>query len=615
MFYPEYPIPVSWRYNDSLETLFFFYTATKELLSDQSPDSYALPLHNTLSLINEMDEMFRWLEEFNMVVDYYSSYMPPIIDEFIQKTVDDDIFKKILGGRLDSIRTGFKEAKEDYRFFEKWIGIVEQACSPYKYVEIHKKEIEILVTKNSKKRTELLFLIKNYYISLLFFGYSREFLYKSTKNFFDNKDNEICSSEQISLFLELFDLKSKDFEFLALINASSVEYVSDIHKKDFYDFDELKKEEIENLKDKIDTKGFFNEYAARVSSARPHDKIKVVHFHSNAMDPYRAMEGFIARLDALQMFRVYFIHSYSAIQVYSFLLKVQDNKYLKIMLPRKLQKRPHVEKSLASIRMQNIIYKNKMSSPVRYSIVRAINMHAEAISLRSHAMIVRSLWTALEALFLDPSIQGSKQRIIDGMTAIIQKTYLLKISRNLHSEICFAAEKMGREDMLIDIGIESYQTFLEYFSSNKEDSDGMKKIYTVFNNNPLLRWKIFMLRKELCDGRKILSYVENHQKKITLHLARLYRMRNIITHMGRDPYGLSFAVNHLHNYFDYIVNYILCKSENDNLIKSMSILIFETQNDNRIHHELLKSDEPLSKKTYMKYFFGADEDLINYKFS
>ena len=42
--------------------------------------------------------------------------------------------------------------------------------------------------------------------------------------------------------------------------------------------------------------------------------------------------------------------------------------------------------------------------------------------------------------------------------------------------------------------------------------------------------------------------------------------------------------------------------------------IKDKKNDNQIHMELLKNNEPLSKENYMDYLFGPDHRLINYDF-
>lgn len=95
-------IPDSWQYTDDLEMLFLFYQSTDELLSEVTPDTYALPLHNALSLIDEIVETYRLLKHHNSICEYYSKYIPPIIDELLQKIEDDYLLKKIFGKRLDT---------------------------------------------------------------------------------------------------------------------------------------------------------------------------------------------------------------------------------------------------------------------------------------------------------------------------------------------------------------------------------------------------------------------------------------------------------------------------------------------------------------------------------
>ena len=62
------------------------------------------------------------------------------------------------------------------------------------------------------------------------------------------------------------------------------------------------------------------------------------------------------------------------------------------------------------------------------------------------------------------------------------------------------------------------------------------------------------------------------------------------------------------------MNYLLCKSENGDYVPNISALVFEAKNDNMIHHELLKSEVPLSDSNYIEFLFGPDTNLIKYKF-
>ena len=108
-------IPNSWKYTDKMEMLFLFYQCTDELLSETTPDTYSLPMHNSITLVQEMDEVYNLLLNHGAVEKYYERYLSPIIDEFIDALTEDYILKRMLGDRLPCIVTGFTEAKKKHQ--------------------------------------------------------------------------------------------------------------------------------------------------------------------------------------------------------------------------------------------------------------------------------------------------------------------------------------------------------------------------------------------------------------------------------------------------------------------------------------------------------------------
>lgn len=51
-------IPDHWKHDKSMDMLWLFYQITDELLSETTSDTYALPLHNAITLLDEMDEVY-----------------------------------------------------------------------------------------------------------------------------------------------------------------------------------------------------------------------------------------------------------------------------------------------------------------------------------------------------------------------------------------------------------------------------------------------------------------------------------------------------------------------------------------------------------------------------
>ena len=605
-------VPSNWEYSDSLEMLYLFYQCTDELLSEATPDTYALPQHNVVTLLREIEEVFELIDNHNMLDEYYAKYIPPIIEEFIDQTEKDYIFKKIVGDRLFSIRTGFEEAKTTHAHLSGWISVFKQACSMRKYREMYEKEIVRLITTTTEKQ-KLITCTTNYFITLSHIGYSREYLYTTAKRFFNNDANIISSSNQIKSFLHLFTCKREEYEFLILMDIDSIEYMDSISDNLVFSSQieriDIEKERTEIEKDYAGKK-LFQEYDRRINHKGVHEKIAIVRFKDRELDPYVAAIRFTDYIRFIQTFSRYFKHFYFSKQVFLILQKCTDVRYREVRLPNKLQKRPFVNQDVIDMRISNLLNAKSMGEASFYSLTRAIEMHSEAFDSRNTLTLFRTFWTALETLFADYTNTGVRDNVINSVLPIIQKTYLLKVLRGLYSQI----EEAVSSTELAKHKIVDFISFVEFFAMYGQDSTEMKSIYLLLARNPLLRSRLYNIRKCLSNGKDISIYLDTHKQRIEWQLKRLYRIRNIATHLGTEVKGIEIALNHLHNYFDYVVNFMLCKSENGDYIESTSAVVFEAKNDNKIHHELLKTGGELSHDNFKTYLFGPDPYLIAYKF-
>lgn len=606
-------IPENWTYGKSLEMLYLFYQKTDELLSTSTSDTYSLPRHNSLTLVREIADVLELLNRYDMLDDYYIRYIPPIIEEFLNQVEDDYILKRILGKRLFSIRAGFSEALKDYIHLRSWIDIFYQTCTFTKYLSTYRDEIIRLVTQTSDK-TKLLYCISNYYVCLVNVGYSREYLYITGKRFFTSSTRKIENSGQIKDFFDLFTCHSKRFDFLILMNIDSIEYMDSISDNltlsEHISKIDVNKERKELCKDYI-VEDIIKEYDRKISQAKPHVKMAIVRFYDDALDPYSAASRFYDYIRFLQTFVRYFKHFYFSKQVYRILYKADNGYYTEIKLSGKMMKRPYIKQDIIDLRIGNILNAKYMGIDAFNSITHAIEMHSEAFdSSRNTATLLKSFWTALETLFSNPVPNSPRDNVINSVLPIIQKTYILKILRTIYTQLRDAIDFHELER----IGVADFASFVKYFASFEEDSTEMKKIYNCLSDNPLLRSRLFMARRTLSSGKSIMQFLEAHRIRVEWQLKRIYRIRNITTHLGAEVEGIDIVVNHLHSYFDLVVNYMLCKSENGDAVMSTSAVVVEAKNDNRIYAELLKDDQPLSENNYINYLFGADTNLINYEF-
>lgn len=354
----------------------------------------------------------------------------------------------------------------------------------------------------------------------------------------------------------------------------------------------------------------FREYDKLKMRSRGHQRIEIVRFYDEELDPYKSAMKFNNYISYLQTFKRYFIHHKYSKQVFLFLLRNDDGSYTKLSIPNKIRKRPYVNQGIIDSRIKNILNGKSLGTSAVITLAQALEMHADAFDSKNTSTLFRSLWTALETLFSNPSPNSTRENVINSVLAIIQKTYILKMMRALYMQLSKAIERAE----LNKVGVNDFSSFVKFFATHNADSSEMKELYAFLNANPLLRSRIYTTRKKLSDGRAIAKMLDEHKERIEWQLNRLYRIRNIATHLGATIEGADTAINHLHSYFDYVVNFMLCKSENGDFLPNVSALVFESKNDIKIHQELLKSNDPLSEDNYMYYLFGPDVNLIEYQF-
>ena len=395
-------IPESWEYNDSLEMLYLFYQVSDELLSEVTPDTFSLPLHNTFSLLGEISEIYDILQKFDIVEKYYDSYIPVIIDEFLDSIERDYVLKQQLGHRLFTIRTGFEEAKKQHALLPRWFSFFYQACSRDKYRYLYSQEV-IRLVEQTKDKKKLLYCVKNFYVSLITEGYSREYLYISTKRYFDNKSLIIKDKNQIRDFVSSFQCEPKDMSFLLLMDLDAVVYMGsmsrDLPLRKHISLVDTPEERRKLCSDYIVSE-LFQVYDQKIHSTNnKHRKISVVKYQATEIDEYRAIESFEGYILFLQAFNRYFKHYNLPKQIYKVLIQDNSGKYRELKIPSRLKKRPYVEQSLIDSRIKNTLQMKALSYSAFDSLAKALQMHSEAIDSKNMNTLLRNFWTALETLF------------------------------------------------------------------------------------------------------------------------------------------------------------------------------------------------------------------------
>lgn len=601
-------IPNNWNYNSNMENLLLFFQISKEKLSFCSPDTYRLTVHNTLTLCYEARKIYRLLDERNAIKNYYPKYIPMIIEELIESLHNDDILKSLLGMRLESVITGLNSAKNNHVLLIRWINMITRLCDLEKYANLCKKKIVDIVVGQKKDKELLLKYTNDYYVSLINIGYNEEFLYQTLIRFFDGRMT-VDSSQFITDFLNRFDYELKEVELYLIADTSLLDSFIEIEPafKKVMSIEKLEEDLIFNSLSKSKSLNNFYEY---YKNCKNRENIYMISYKTKALDPYTALQELESYFELIQFFNGYYRHRSEQRVYFDVIEKCSDTRFRPIHLRKIIPNRPYIQDTIIDEKIKTIISGKNISKRASISLFSALNRHFDAISCRNQDTMLRNFWTALESLFYESAPDVERENVISAVLHIIDKTYMLKIMRTIYAQLIDVVLKAELEK----IGIISFDTFVNYFSKYEQDSKEFKEMTRLLANNPLLRFRIYSLRKELCDSKHIKKKIEKHHKRIEWQVHRIYRARNLSTHIGiAMPYMEEILFN-LHNYFDYVVNYIICKLECEEYVESISSVVFEAKNDNLLYGEYLKASINLSGENHSTLLFGPDNKMMQYNF-
>ena len=286
-----------------------------------------------------------------------------------------------------------------------------------------------------------------------------------------------------------------------------------------------------------------------------------------------------------------------------------------ITIKRAMEMRPKtlVDKDYAA-RTAAVLKKMRMSRTMFHTFLKAAEFHSDALNKTTndnYTLVI--LWTALEALFVDNSTNTQKSKlVIDGLIAIIQRTYVVKTIKWFQYDLIRHLREFSPQT-ISKYHLDDLRTFVDVlFDPNQKQA--VVDICKAIENNLLLRSRVYYIVDVCCkNSQSILDWLEKHQKKVEWQIKRIYRTRNIIVHTGnRVPY-VSYLVDNLHNYIDFILNFIICKSWHGDNILDIKSLIAEVKTDNEIHYKLLHDD--LTAKTsenILKNLFGPSSNILEY---
>ena len=611
-------IPKNFYYSDATKNLFLFYQRASELLFDYSPDSYKVSSHNAHSLILEAYNIFLYLKKDGCLQRFYVQYIPDILEELIFVLNKDNVSKSFLGLRFPKYIQLLEQCKNahgtdaELKEFETVIVNLKNYYSNKKFYNSVKERLTALIC-GEKNEQELIAVTDVFLCELIVLGYSKQHIYNAIIHFFSLKIDD--AEQAVEKLFSLFTFQEAEWDIITFANKKLSKYyqekLHEVIQSEDIELGDVSEEKLDEIIKTIPSTAWLKDTLASLNSAKY--PVSLISAKVKELDPYSAYEHLESFLSAINELVTLFDNEiklgYSSIACLNYPYK----KTITIKRAMEMRPKTSVDKDYAA-KTAAVLKKMRMSRTMFHTFLKAAEFHSDALNKTTndnYTLVI--LWTALEALFVDNSTNTQKSKlVIDGLIAIIQRTYIVKTIKWFQYDLIRHLREFSPQ-IISKYHLDDLRMFIDVLFDPKQQQ-AVNDICKAIENNLLLRSRVYYIVDVCCkDSKSIIEWLDKNQKKVEWQIKRIYRTRNIIVHTGNSVPYVSYLVDNLHNYIDFILNFIICKSWHGDNIFDVKSLIAEVRIDNEIHYKLLRKDlKAKTSKNILTNLFGPSSSILEY---
>ncbi|PHS38032.1 MAG: hypothetical protein COB07_09640 [Sulfurovum sp.] len=215
----------------------------------------------------------------------------------------------------------------------------------------------------------------------------------------------------------------------------------------------------------------------------------------------------------------------------------------------------HIDYPSNKEKFQNFFSSFFIHSDSMHKFNKALTLHTYAVENNELENQLIFFWTALETI----AIKNHNKTIINTVTTFIlpflKKRYFLENFQYIYEEMLH-----NKKTLLNDV-FKKYEIELNLLNFAKslilKDDKIREDLVEGLDDYPILRYKIFIINKELDTLKNVLKKIASHEITITEQIQRIYRYRNLVIHDAKDIEISTTLISNLHNYFDYILDEII----------------------------------------------------------
>lgn len=597
------PVLKKWKINKKTEGLLFFAQAIDEMLFHHSLDTFKAPALNVHSNILEL--LF-FSYEFKRGSVSSKNTFGHVIDELEFNLRNDPVIDMSKGSLFPELIKKIKLSDNPEQFSNSVHALHAEFEHEYwkKLNSFLLREVPI-----NKEKSLILRGIKSFCAEAELRGYSREYIYKKTQDFFFSAHEPpkvISDSKQIGEFLNNFSQPSKTYKVFLRANIPINRYQEHLSENNIF-ITEGPCEELNKLGTarliKREKEGFegFNTYV----------KIDGV----EAVDPDSARE--YAELNLRMFFDAYtFLDHKTKINIHpSCIIATTEEDHKETFL----RARPHpMEKGSSHSRVPiDSLHKTfeslfgSFTPQAIHQLFRVFDHHSTAISTDAPESQLISLWAALEGLFPAPT---KGDRGISYYLKMLLPALTLSYPEKIFTYVDDALKHSGKKTRDIIQKNSSGADFFEksvFYLTVEEMSEKTSALTNSFSHYPLLRNRCYWCNKQFNSAKAVSETIDVHRQKLSWHLRRIYLARNQILHNDRALPYLPTLVENLHSYLDIILRAIIKLGERS-VGKKMSIsTAFELlETHESIYLKSLKDNDLVCQAdNFKEIIFGRDNPL------
>lgn len=530
-----------WSITPDIDGMLYFAQRIDEMLFDYSLDTYKGRLFNSFMLCAEALDCIN-----KMKTNLISSQNLSHIIEELNWSLEND---KVIDALLKNEKSLFYplKAQDSFENLEPILELLSIRILPTKY-EAKCRELLINHIKANKKKA-IDSLLESWLCLIKVWGYSDEWIYHYSNNYFFNSTNNIDNIAYLDGFFNSFQFKSKEYDAYLIVNKILRTVITNSEfNRNFVICDNIPAE-IGGEKAKF--------------QRRKTEKDIYVKWHiPKCFDIYSARESAIHAIDNLRDLFAFFHHKVKP-QIQEAILIVEKGTTIGYCVDKQtppIAKGSDAYVNVATQKLNKLLNGIIPATDTMEKIDSVMNLHSLCVENSNPTNQLLNLWTAIEIIIpINPQKGGDKIQQIAGT---LGKALTLGYCHRIFFDVFKSAKQWNNPQLISYINnvpervgtqFERFVAFIIF----PEYEEYRKQLATELSDYPLLRHRLHFLNQNYSTIKDITKILTKHEKKLGWHLRRLYRARNSIVHGSSHVFFIENLITNLHTYIDEFTSLIL----------------------------------------------------------